>query len=466
MTALPYLRDTRRASAFAALTLLCCSCSSGSTSDLNVTYGNASLMLRVGEATTSQPPNTSGATDLSFSVTPALPAGLTLDAATGVIHGTPSAVHGSQSFTITAKASDQIASATIELAIGGALPAAIATLESGFTAAEVARFATAPAKMAIAPDGRVFVTELATGVVRVIAADGVVLPTPFATVSILNGSHLGLLGITLSPTFATDGHVFAMACTPAGSGKPDRSIIYRWTDSSSLGTAQTILLDDLPVSMINNGGAMCFDAQGMLLVSVGDAEDPTLAQSDSSYAGKLLRIDPNDGSVPADNPDSSSHIFARGFRNTFALTMHPDVQTVFAADNGPTGNDELNLIFAGRNYEWGAPDGSSFGAQTGSILRTWADVVVPTGMAFADPNDAAVWPEQHERSLYLTFYEEEVVARFEMSGSQRADIDAETEFLRFVPDATDNKPLDVQLGPDGRLWVLTFAALYRIDRIR
>ena len=53
-----------------------------------------------------------------------------------------------------------------------------------------------------------------------------------------------------------------------------------------------------------------------------------------------------------------------------------------------------------------------------------------------------------------------------MSGSQRADIDHESEFLRFVADGTNNKPLDIHRGPQGRLWILTFTAIYCVDRIR
>lgn len=448
------------------LALLAGACSSGGNQDSSLAYERESLLLRVGEAVSVPSPDTVGALVVTFAVAPPLPAGLTLDPANGGISGTPATVSASQPYVISATVDDRTISTTMVFAVGGALPTAMASLDAGFAAIEVARFGTAPAKMAIAPDGTAFVTELATGVVRIITTDGTVVATPFATVPVLNGSHLGLLGIATSPNYVSDHHVFAMACTPAAAGKPDRGVIYRWTESSSIGTNQTILLDNLPVAAINNGGAMCFDAQGMLLVSVGDTEDPTLAQNSASHAGKILRIDPIDGSIPPDNPDPTSYVFAKGFRNTFAITMHPEVQQLFAADNGPTGNDELNLILPGRNYEWGAAPSTSFGAQTGAMLRSWPDVVVPTGLAFADPADSAVWPEEYERSLFLSLYDEECVARFEMSGSQRADIDSEHEFLRFAPDGTSNKPLDVQRGPNGQLWVLTFAAIYRVQRIR
>ena len=134
------------------------------------------------------------------------------------------------------------------------------------------------------------------------------------------------------------------------------------------------------------------------------------------------------------------------------------------ADNGPANDDELCLLQPGRNYEWAAATGASFGAETGATLRTWFDVVVPTGLAFQDP--ASGWPGRFGDSLYLALYDEQVIERFEMSGAQRTDIDAEHEFLRFRTAGTDNLPVDVQRGPSGSLWVLTFRGLYRVDVIR
>ena len=47
-------------------------------------------------------PTANGGTIVSFSVSPSLPAGLSLDTSTGAISGTPTAVTSSASYTITA----------------------------------------------------------------------------------------------------------------------------------------------------------------------------------------------------------------------------------------------------------------------------------------------------------------------------------------------------------------------------
>ena len=429
-----------------------------------LSYGSAPLLWRVG-APVSHVPVSQGA-GVGFAVAPALPAGLTLDPASGAITGTPSAVVPQQSYTVTATIGGVPVSVRVELAVGAVLPAEIAALEDGFAAERVVSLPSTAAKMAVAPDGRVLFTELLTGQIRVVAADGTLRAAPFATVPVLGGGHLGLLGIALSPDFATDGWVFAYACTPAGGGKADRGRLLRWRAVGDKGQDETVLLDDLPVSAINNGGALCFDRKGQLLLSIGDVEDPLLAQDDTRPAGKILRIRPEDGGIPPDNPDPASYVFASGLRNAFALALHPVVDSMYVADNGPASDDELNLLQAGRNFEWGAPVGQSFGAQAGAVLRHWSDVVVPTGLAIQDPAAPSAWPAPFDEALFLSLYDEQVVERFELSGVLRTDIDREVEWLRFADSGTANTPVDVQRGPQGRIWVLTFGGLFRIDRIR
>jgi N-acetylneuraminic acid mutarotase len=69
--------------------------------------------LPVGQAMTSVAPNLSGTTDsVSFSVSPSLPAGLSLDLSTGVISGTPTQVSGPQDYVVTASTPDSGSAST------------------------------------------------------------------------------------------------------------------------------------------------------------------------------------------------------------------------------------------------------------------------------------------------------------------------------------------------------------------
>ncbi|MFK7739930.1 MAG: sorbosone dehydrogenase family protein [Planctomycetota bacterium] len=458
------MRDPSRLLAPILGSLLAASCSSGGDPSVPAfDYGDAPLLLRVGESVELRATDAVGQ---GFVVTPPLPSGLLLDPATGAIGGAATVDVPAADYEIRGTLGGNAVEARIRIAVGAALPAEVEELEAGFAIERFATLTAAPGKFAIAPDGRVFVAERQSGVVRLLDASGAMQTTPFATLTVTTGSHQGLLGIVLSPSFASDGLLFAFATLPAGSGKPERSALYRFRDQNGLGVEPVVLVDDLPVATINNGGAMCFDGEGMLLLSVGDAEDPSAAQSDASMAGKLLRLDPSNGSVPADNPRTGDPIYAKGLRNAWAMAREPVAGAVFAADNGPASDDELLLVQPGRNFEWGAQPNEEFGANAGVQLRLWPDVIVPTGLAFADVERFSSWPESHQNSLFLSFYEEESVQRFELSGSLRTDIDREIAFLQMVEDGIANKPVDVQMGPEGKLWLLTFDAIYCVDRIR
>src|SRR5688500_7841734 len=73
------------------------------------------------------------------------------------------------------------------------------TVRHGFRETVIARGLDAPTAMAVAPDGRIFVTQQ-LGDVRIIK-DGTLLPEPFATVPVIAEGEQGLIGIALDPLF-------------------------------------------------------------------------------------------------------------------------------------------------------------------------------------------------------------------------------------------------------------------------
>src|SRR5438093_9778287 len=75
-----------------------------------------------------------------------------------------------------------------------------ATLLPGFTESRVAGGLVDATAMAFAPDGRLFVCQQG-GALRVIK-NGVLLPTPFVTLSVDSSAERGLLGVALDPDFA------------------------------------------------------------------------------------------------------------------------------------------------------------------------------------------------------------------------------------------------------------------------
>jgi thiol-disulfide isomerase/thioredoxin len=140
-------------------------------------------------------------------------------------------------------------------------------------------------------------------------------------------------------------------------------------------SSETLILEGLgaPPSGLRHGGALAFGADGKLYVAVGDAESPSSAQSDGSRLGKILRVN-DDGTVPADNPDPASPVFAKGVRDGVALAFDDDGR-LHLADGGAiadSSHDELNRARAGSNLGWDAATGSSGGVFDDPIV-SWAD---------------------------------------------------------------------------------------------
>ena len=88
-----------------------------------LTYSGNPVTYTQGTAITSNSPTSIGGAVVSYAVSPALPAGLTLDSSTGVINGTPSAVTPTASYTITATNSGGSTTASLSIAVVSAYTA-------------------------------------------------------------------------------------------------------------------------------------------------------------------------------------------------------------------------------------------------------------------------------------------------------------------------------------------------------
>jgi aldose sugar dehydrogenase len=249
-----------------------------------------------------------------------------------------------------------------------------------------------PWAVALAPDGRLFVTER-PGRVRIVdfATRGGLRPEPWARVPAraTPDAERGLLGIALDPDFARTGFVY-LYYSYAGPGGATLNRLVRLRDANGVGTDETVLLDNIPGAANHDGGRIAFGPDGKLYVATGDGEQQGRAQDRGSLGGKILRLE-KDGTVPADNPLPGSPVYSLGHRNVQGIAFHPDTRVLYATEHGPSGffpaccQDEVNRIEAGANYGWpivtGRPGDSRFRdpiAWSGNV-DTWA----PSGAAFA-----------------------------------------------------------------------------------
>ena len=105
-----------------------------------------------------------------------------------------------------------------------------ATVPPGFTDALVASGLTWPTALAVANDGRVFVTEQ-SGTLRVIK-NGALLPTPFMTMTVKGqggSNEEGLVGITLDPSFATNNFLYVYYTVPSSGNVASHNRVSRFT---------------------------------------------------------------------------------------------------------------------------------------------------------------------------------------------------------------------------------------------
>jgi len=349
-----------------------------------------------------------------------------------------------------------------------------ATQPSGFTVNEAwITGLTASAAFVQAPDGRIFVTQQ-LGSVRVIK-NGVLLPTPFATIAVDSTGERGVLGIALHPDFANNGYVYVYSTRTDG-GSHNR--ISRFTaagDAAMAGSEIALVeLPNLSSAILHNGGSIHFGSDGKLYVGVGDNGNSLQAQDPASPFGKMLRFN-EDGTIPTDNPfyvtqsGLARAIWASGLRNPFTFAVQPGTGRIHINDVGQDAWEEIDLGTPGANYGWpyvegpnsiaaGFPgtaplftyphsDPDPLGSGPGGFIVGSAIV----GGTFYPP--AGPFPDGYRDQYYFSDFIGRFVARLDAANGN-----AVYTFARLSA-----QPVDLLVGIDGALYVLTRAGIIRIS---
>ncbi len=246
-----------------------------------------------------------------------------------------------------------------------------------------------PWRIAFLPDGRMLVTEK-VGALTLMTQQGVKMRVANVP-AVLHQGQGGMLGVYLSPNYASDHNVYLTYSEPGDGGSSlalARARLNLAGAAASLEDLQVIWRDGARGRGGQFGAAVAFSPdKRYLFLTVGDRQRMTPVQDPSSPLGKILRLtfdgkpapgNPLAGKVgastiPIINPPRNTEVaktapvireyafpganltpaetWSTGHRTPYGLAFSPDGR-LWEAEHGPRGGDELNLIEPGKNYGW------------------------------------------------------------------------------------------------------------------
>lgn len=325
-----------------------------------------------------------------------------------------------------------------------------------------------PWGIAFLPDGRMLVTER-PGRLRIVGGDAEVPPVVSGVPTVYGQGQGGMLDVALDPDFEDNQFVYLTYAAPGPGGAAATAVGRGVFQGDSLSAFEQLwVMEPMLVGPNHFGARIAFGPDGHLFVSTGERFQFEPAQDLGSHLGSVIRIH-RDGSIPGDNPfvddpDAQPETWSYGHRNAQSLGFHPETGTLWEAEFGPLGGDELNIIEPGVNYGWPTVSwGSNYDGSPipdpptrpdlEDAVRNWTPVISPSGMTFYT---SSVFPEW-TGSLMLGSLTKQGVVRLALEGDEVVSEETLSLGVRIR---------DVEQGPDGLVYVLvdqTDGAVWRLE---
>jgi len=368
-----------------------------------------------------------------------------------------------------------------------------------FTLTKVATF-NYPWRIAFLPDGRMLITEK-PGALQLVTQAGA--KTPVANVpAVLSQGQGGMLGVFLSPHYASDHLIYLTYAEPGDGGSSlalARARLHIGDGATKLEDLHVIWRDGERGKGGQFGAQIAFSPDSKyLFLTVGDRQRMTPAQDPNQPLGKILRLtldgkpapgNPMAGKLgaatvpiidpPADTEKAKtapvvrtytfpgpnltpSETWTTGHRTPYGLAFAPDGR-LWEVEHGPKGGDEVNLIEPGKNYGWplvsyatnynGVPiDSPATRPDLTEPVLYWTPVIAPGNLVFYK---GAMFPQWNGSAL-VSGLATLSLSRIIIKGPTATSAERWTVGFRVR---------DVEVGPDGALWLLQDApsgGLYRV----
>jgi glucose/arabinose dehydrogenase len=348
-----------------------------------------------------------------------------------------------------------------------------------------------PWRIAFLPDGRMLITEK-VGPVWLATQTGekvMVVGTP----PVYWQNQNGMLGVFVSPTYATDQSIYLTYVEPGDYGGGLALARAKLATTAKTARLQNfeVIWRQLPRGKGGQaGGEIAFSPDGKyLFLTVGDRQRMTPAQDPDQPEGKILRLtldgkpapdNPNAGktgagSLPLIDPPSDTEAakkanvvgtyslttpnttpaetWVSGIRTPYGLAFSPTGE-LWEVEHGPRGGDELNLVIKGKNYGW---PHVSYGKNYNGVeiphpdtrpefqkpALYWVPVIAPGNLMFYTSKET--FPQWNGNG-FIGGLSSQTLTRIVFDGKGGAKVGDRWSIGKRIR--------DVKQGPDGSLWML------------
>ncbi|MFZ0512170.1 MAG: PQQ-dependent sugar dehydrogenase [Candidatus Nitrosopolaris sp.] len=365
-----------------------------------------------------------------------------------------------------------------------------------------------PTSMAFLGPNDILVLEKDQGTVQRIV-NGHMLPQPALQVTVATEGERGMLGIAIAKhTTAnrTTARFVFLYYTESNSGAHLGNRVYRYelVDNKLINPK---LILNLPASPgpIHDGGKVLIGPDKNVYAVIGDLRNHRTQAQNIASGGRpdltsgIIRVTQEGNPVP-NSPLGNTYplnlYYAYGIRNSFGMDFDPVTGKLWDTENGPNYGDEINLVEPGFNSGWAqvqgiwTPKGEIENENAGPLNLhpsnlvdfggkgkyrapefIWFQCVAHTALNFLNSTKLG---KQYQNDMFVGDYNNGNLYHFKLNQNRTGLVLSSTLADKIANTPGDAKPVifgtgfdrgitDLQVGPDGYLYVLTFAgAVYRI----
>ena len=207
------------------------------------------------------------------------------------------------------------------------------------------------------------------------------------------------------------------------------------------------VIDNIPsTTRAHQVQAVTVGFDGKFYVNFGDGGESERAQDDNDLRGKILRMN-LDGTIPNDNPNPRSYVYAKGIRNPFGAAWRKSDRSLYISINGPDRDDVIAKVEPGQNHGWPV-------TMRENAVFWWEFTQAPTAITFMQD---AEFPPEYNDDLFVALFGNSYAKGRAIKGKKivkmktspdSSGVRAYDEFATYVGEGAAT-PCGLAFGPGG-----------------